>query len=96
MKRLILTAGLLAAGILAGAASPVLASDGHGNADGMNYTIPNTGGIAGGPNHRDGDRVGGRVTGTGRVVDDGHGNADGLTQPVPSLGGVAGGPRHGH
>lgn len=97
MTRMFLTAGLLAASVLAGAASPVLArDDGHGNAEMMERSVPNTGGVSGGPLHRDSDRQGGRVTGTSRVVDDGHGNAEDLTRPVPSLGGVSGGPRHGH
>ncbi|MBK3406599.1 hypothetical protein H0176_24370 [Methylorubrum populi] len=50
-------AAILATATLAGAAAPALAKDGHGNASNPERTVPNTGGVAGGPAHRDDPRV---------------------------------------
>jgi hypothetical protein len=47
-------AALLAAGLLAGLSAPAFcAEDGHGNAANPERSVPNTGGVAGGPAHRD-------------------------------------------
>ncbi|MBK3405181.1 hypothetical protein H0176_00085 [Methylorubrum populi] len=48
---------VLAAGILAAAAAPALAVDGHGNASNPERAVPNTGNVSGGPTHRDDPRV---------------------------------------
>ncbi|MGU3541395.1 hypothetical protein [Methylobacterium sp. A52T] len=50
-------AAILAAGMLAGAAAPALAIDGHGNASNPERAVPNTGNVSGGPAHRDDPRV---------------------------------------
>ena len=55
MKRMF--AAALAIGILAGSAPPVLAIDGHGNAENPERAAPNTGSVSGGPTHRDDPRV---------------------------------------
>lgn len=56
MKRILAVA--LSAGMLLGASNVVLAhgSDGHGNAEGLQHPDPNTGGVSGGPAHRDDPR----------------------------------------
>ncbi|ACK81970.1 hypothetical protein [Methylorubrum extorquens] len=55
MKRTLVA--LLAAGMLAGAAAPASAVDGHGNASNPERAVPNTGNVSGGPAHRDDPRV---------------------------------------
>ena len=55
MKRTM--SAIFAAGMLAGAATPALALDGHGNASNPERAVPNTGTISGGPTHRDDPRV---------------------------------------
>ncbi|MGV7030552.1 hypothetical protein [Methylobacterium symbioticum] len=55
MKRLF--AALITFGMLTGAATPVLAVDGHGNASNPERAVPNTGGVSGGPTHSDDPRV---------------------------------------
>lgn len=50
-------AALLGFGLLTGMAAPALAVDGHGNADRPELRVPNTGGVSGGPVHRDDPRV---------------------------------------
>ncbi|MCX4194202.1 hypothetical protein [Methylobacterium oryzae] len=50
-------AAMLAVGLLIGAAMPVTAEDGHGNASNPERAVPNTGGVSGGPAHRDDPRV---------------------------------------
>lgn len=53
MKRVL--AAVLATAMLA--ATPALAVDGHGNAAFPERAVPNTGGVSGGPLHRDDPRV---------------------------------------
>lgn len=53
MKRVL--AAVLATAMLA--ATPALAVDGHGNAAFPERAVPNTGGVSGGPAHRDDPRV---------------------------------------
>ncbi|WP_430912143.1 hypothetical protein [Methylobacterium sp. sgz302541] len=55
MKRML--AAALTAAMLAGAAAPALAVDGHGNAANPERAVPNTGNVSGGPAHRDDPRV---------------------------------------
>jgi hypothetical protein len=56
MKRTI--AALLAAGLLASLSAPAFAAeDGHGNVSNPERSVPNTGGVSGGPAHRDDPRV---------------------------------------
>lgn len=55
MKRTL--AAVFTAAMLAGAAAPALAVDGHGNASNPERSVPNTGGVSGGPAHRDDPRV---------------------------------------
>jgi hypothetical protein len=55
MKRTLAIA--LAAATLAAATMPALAIDGHGNAANPERAVPNTGGVSGGPAHRDDPRV---------------------------------------
>ncbi|KMO39359.1 hypothetical protein [Methylobacterium aquaticum] len=55
MKRTM--SAIFAAGMLAGAATPALALDGHGNASNPERAVPNTGTVSGGPAHRDDPRV---------------------------------------
>ena len=50
-------ATVLATGMLAGAAAPALAIDGHGNASNPERAVPNTGTVSGGPARRDDPRV---------------------------------------
>lgn len=70
MKRLL--AAALAAGMLAGAALPVRALDGHGNAENIERSVPNTGGVAGGPAHRNDPRVQEAQDGRPHSDNDGH------------------------
>ncbi|GEP01548.1 hypothetical protein [Methylobacterium haplocladii] len=53
MKRIL--AAALATAMLT--ATPALAVDGHGNASNPERAVPNTGGVSGGPLHRDDPRV---------------------------------------
>lgn len=55
MKRTL--AAVLAAGMLAAATGYAYAVDGHGNASNPERAVPNTGGVSGGPAHRDDPRV---------------------------------------
>lgn len=55
MKRTL--SAVLTAAMLAATAAPALAEDGHGNAANPERSVPNTGGVAGGPAHRDDPRV---------------------------------------
>ena len=55
MKRTL--AAVLTAAMLAGAATPALAVDGHGNASNPERSVPNSGDVSGGPAHRDDPRV---------------------------------------
>ena len=55
MRRRIIS--LFAAAMLAGTTIPVLALDGHGNAEMPERAVPNTGNISGGPTHRNDPRV---------------------------------------
>ena len=70
---------LLAVGLMAGIAVPAFAVDGHGNASNPERTVPNTGGVSGGPAHRDDPRVSeGREIGkdgkAAHSTKDGHGH----------------------
>lgn len=49
-------AAVFAAALLAGGV-PAGAVDGHGNAERPERSVPNTGGVSGGPSHRDDPRV---------------------------------------
>lgn len=56
MKRTVVA--ILTAGLLAGLSAPAFAAeDGHGNASNPERAVPNTGGVSGGPAHRDDPRV---------------------------------------
>ena len=56
MKRTI--AALLTVGLIASLSAPAYAAeDGHGNAPNPERAVPNTGGVAGGPAHRDDPRA---------------------------------------
>lgn len=50
-------AALLSVGLMAGIVAPAFAIDGHGNASNPERAVPNTGGVSGGPAHRDDPRV---------------------------------------
>ena len=50
-------AALLIAGLITGITGPAFAVDGHGNASNPERAVPNTGGVSGGPAHRDDPRV---------------------------------------
>ncbi|NEU14326.1 hypothetical protein G3T14_19660 [Methylobacterium sp. BTF04] len=50
-------AAALVAGFLAALSAPAFAIDGHGNASNPEREVPNTGGVSGGPAHRDDPRV---------------------------------------
>lgn len=57
MRNTILSAGL-GIGLLAAMAGLSFANDGHGNAEQMNFRVPNTGSLSGGPSHRNDHRHG--------------------------------------
>lgn len=68
---------LLSLAVIAALAGPAAAIDGHGNAANPSVAVPNTGGVSGGPAHRDDPRVSEsrEVTKDGKPVhsaDDGH------------------------
>lgn len=68
---------LMAVGMLAVAGFPAAAVDGHGNASNPERAVPNTGGVSGGPLHRDDPREM-EAAKSGRKpahsTDDGHGH----------------------
>lgn len=50
-------AALTTATLLSFSAGSAFAVDGHGNATNPSVSVPNTGGVSGGPNHRDDPRM---------------------------------------
>lgn len=91
MRRTLIAATLLALG----AATPVLATDGNngGNAEGLNWPVPNRGLTSGGPAHDLNPQSTGTVRGGNRSGSP-DGNVDQPARAAPNSGQTTGGPRY--